>query len=158
VSRKTSEALFTLGIGLVFAWALWQSAGWPMQAGLFPWLIAGTMLVLSVVQLGHTLRGQWRASGPMLAAVVYDLPLEVVRRRTLVIVGWILGFAATIWLLGFPLAVPLLTFLYLKYGAREGWPLSVGLAAVTGVLFYGVFVQVLNIFFERGLLFRAVGL
>jgi hypothetical protein len=157
MQQKKYEALFTLGIALVFAGALWQSLGWNMQAGLFPWLITGTMLVLTIVQLGLTIRGQKQAGDALVTAVDYDLSPAVVRRRTANVVGWILGFVATIWLLGFPIAVPLLTLLYLKLGAGEKWALALGLAAVAGVLFYVLFVQVLNIFFERGVLLRALG-
>jgi hypothetical protein len=158
MSRRTYDALFTLAIALVFAWALWQSLAWDQRAGLFPWLITSVMLALTLVQLRLVLRGREQAVSALTAGVEYDLPPAVVHRRTAIISAWILGFVATIWLIGFPPAVPLLTFLYLKFGAREGWPLSVGLAVVAGALFYALFVRMLTIFFERGVLLRLLGL
>ena len=157
--QKRYDALFTVVLASVFATALWQSLGWNLQTGLFPWLITGVMLVLCIVQLGLTLRGeQAQPTNAVVTTTEYDLPPPVVRRRTLSIVAWILGFVATIWLLGFPFAVPLLAFAYLRWGAGEGWRLSVGLAVVTGLLFYFAFVRLLSLFFERGVLLRALGL
>jgi hypothetical protein len=158
MQSKKYDALFTVALALVFAWALWQSIGWDFKAGLFPWLIAGVMLVLCLVQLGLTLRGQPGATGGVLATAEYDLPSAVVWRRTGNIAAWIVGFVVAIWLLGFPIAVPLLTLAYLRWGAGESWRLSVGLAVGTGLLFYVVFVQLLTIFFERGVLLRPLGL
>ncbi len=159
MSRQKAEVLFTLAIAVVFAAALWQARAWDQRAGLFPWLITSLMLVLTMVQLGLILLGrQQQTTGAMIAATEYDLPPEVVRRRTAIIAAWIVGFVAGIWLLGFPLATPLLTLLYLKFGAHEGWPLAVGLAAATGIVFYGLFVHMLNVFFERGVLLRLLGL
>ena len=158
MSLRKLDALFTVAILLVFALALWQARGWDLQTGLFPWVIGSVMTVLTLAQLGLLLRGQGQTQSAMLATADYDLPPEVVRRRTAWTMLWIVGFVATIWLLGFPVAVPLLTLVYLRFGAREGWPLSVGLAAATGVLFYFVFVRTLSIFFERGVLLRLLGL
>ena len=158
MSSKKLEALFTVGILLVFVLALWQSRGWDLQTGLFPWLIASVMVVLTLAQLGLLLRGQGQTTSTMLATAEYDLPPDVVRRRTLRVMLWIVGFMATLWLLGFPIAVPLLTLAYLRFGAGERWLLSIVLAAATGILFYVVFVRVLTIFFERGVLLRLLGL
>jgi hypothetical protein len=158
MSLRKLDALFTVAILLVFALALWQARGWDLQTGLFPWVIGSVMTVLTLAQLGLLLRGQGQTQSAMLATADYDLPPEVVRRRTAWTMLWIVGFVVTIWLLGFPIAVPLLTLAYLRFGAREGWPLSVGLAAATGVLFYFVFVRTLSIFFERGVLLRLLGL
>jgi hypothetical protein len=158
MSLRKLDALFTVAILLVFALALWQARGWDLQTGLFPWVIGSVMTVLTLAQLGLLLRGQDQTQSAMLATADYDLPPDVVRRRTAWTMLWIAGFVVTIWLLGFPIAVPLLTLAYLRFGAREGWPLSVGLAAATGILFYFVFVRTLSIFFERGVLLRLLGL
>ena len=55
-------------------------------------------------------------------------PLVV--RRTLGIVGWILGFFVSIWLLGFSITVPLCTFPLPQGRGREKWFISVLLTLV----------------------------
>ena len=75
-------------------------------------------------------------------------------RPTLAITGWILGFFAAIWLLGFPIAVPLSMFIYLKAGARERWPMAVALTFFAWIAFYGLFDYALHVPFPPGLLFE----
>ena len=62
------------------------------------------------------------------------IPAPEVARRTAVILGWIVGYLIAIWLLGFTLGGALCTFLSLKVGSRERWPVSlamtVGMAAL----------------------------
>ncbi len=83
-----------------------------------------------------------------------ELPSDVVNRRTLNIFGWIIGFFIAIWLVGFNLSGPLCTFIYLKIGAREKWPISIILAVATGVFVYVLFDQLLHVPFPPGLLFN----
>ncbi len=72
--------------------------------------------------------------------------------RTLTISCWIFGFFVAIWLLGFPTAVPIATFLYLKVGAAEQWTISLILTAFAWLFFYGLFIYLLHIPFPEGLL------
>jgi hypothetical protein len=74
------------------------------------------------------------------------------------IAAWIVGMFAAIWLIGFPLATLLTTFLYLRLGAREPWALSLALS-VGGFLFVdGLFVRLLGVPFPPGRLFEWLGL
>jgi hypothetical protein len=61
-----------------------------------------------------------------------------------------LGFLAGIVLVGFPVAVPLVVFLYAKLQGREPWGLSLGLALGVWGLFYGVFDRLLHLPFPAG--------
>jgi hypothetical protein len=71
-------------------------------------------------------------------------------RRTLLGFGWIVGFFLLILLLGFPVAAPLMVFLFLKVQAKERWRISLLLTGVALVFFYGLFVRMLNIPFPAG--------
>ena len=64
-----------------------------------------------------------------------DKDRPIIFRRTSEIIGWIVGFFASIWLLGFPTAVPLNAFLYLKVGAKEPWPISMALTFLAWLSF-----------------------
>ena len=73
-------------------------------------------------------------------------------QRTLSMTAWIFGFFAAIWLLGFSVAVPLTILLYLK-GAHERWPISIALACLGWLAFYGLFDHLLHVPFPEGQLF-----
>jgi hypothetical protein len=66
----------------------------------------------------------------------YGSEIEIVSR---VNEGTGSGFFATIWLLGFIDAAPVMAFLYLKISARERWMLSIVLAVFSWMFFYGLF-------------------
>jgi hypothetical protein len=69
------------------------------------------------------------------------------RKRTRVILGWVVGFFLALWLLGFPLGIALATFLYLKVAAREGWLTSVLVTVGTWAFVVGVFGHFLDFVF-----------
>jgi Tripartite tricarboxylate transporter TctB family len=62
-----------------------------------------------------------------------------------------------IWLLGFPVATLLTTFLYLTLGAREPWPVSVALSLGGFIFVYGLFERALGVPFPPGNLLAWVG-
>jgi TctA family transporter len=147
--------LFSLFIVVVVALALWESGGWKFRARLFPWVIGFPLVTIALIQLGRDIRELAKVVKKRVEALTEKKAAEAatVRRRTVRIAGWILGFFAMIWLLGFPVAVPLCTFFYVKVGGAEKWPISLSLAAVSWLFFYGLFIYLLYIPFPEGLLF-----
>lgn len=148
--------LFTLAIIVIFTWALWESKGFGFRAGLFPWAIGYPVLALAVFQFILELMGKGRG-GALESEVELDVSPEVVRRRTIGILGWIFGFFALIWLIGFSYAVPITTFLYLKQSG-EKWTTTIIFTGATWGFFHGVFEYALRIPFPEGLLFTWLGL
>jgi hypothetical protein len=71
-------------------------------------------------------------------------------KRTLLAIAWLIGFFAAIVLLGYPVAVPLLVFLYLKLQGREGWVVSGVFAGVVWAAFFAVFDRLLHLPFPAG--------
>lgn len=142
--------IFTLIIVAFFAWTLWEAREWWFRARLFPWTIGFAGLALALIQLYLDLRNLMKAKGARRPAMPES---SLVMRRTLEITGWILGFFAAIWLLGFPIAVPLCTFLYLKISAAERWPITVALTVSAWIAFYGLFDYALHVPFPPGFVF-----
>ena len=162
--RRTPEILFSLFIVLAVGWVVSQSAGWMLRAigwhavadllprgwgprsGLFPVVIGLPVLAMAIAQLMLDLRA---ATQPRAAegssAPTYELPPEIVRRRSIIILTTLVGWVVAIWALGFIVSTPLATFLYLKVGARESWRISLGLAGAAGVAFYVMFVLWLHV-------------
>jgi len=136
---------FSVVVVVLVALALWQSRNFGFRAGLFPWSIGFPVLAIALAQLGRDLLGAGgrRSAGSMLEAGP-ELPTEVVRRRTFVTSGWITGFFLAIWLLGFSVAVPVTMIAYLK-AAREKWPITLLMALISWLFFYGLFVHMLHV-------------
>jgi hypothetical protein len=87
-----------------------------------------------------------------------EIPVDVVNRRTMSIFGWIIGYFAAIWLLGFSVGVPLCTFVQLKFGSREKWLLSLIMTAFAWAFIYCIFDRVLHVPFPTGQLLLWLGL
>jgi Tripartite tricarboxylate transporter TctB family len=137
VHSKASAALaatimLVSGYGVIAAWA------WPWKAALFPLTIGIPLFCLSAVELGWTLF-ESRARGE-----AKDF------RKTALAAAWIIGFFAAILLLGFPLAVPLFVFLYLKVQGTEGWLFSAVFTAAVWAVFYALFDRLLHLPFAAG--------
>ena len=143
------HVIFTLVILAGFGWGVWEAREWGFRASLFPWAIGFPGIVLALAQLEIDVTGFLRERK---ARVLSAGPNPEVVRRTLDIVGWILGFFVSIWLLGFSISVPLCTFLYLKVGAREKWFISILLTLLGWAAFYTVFEYSLSLPFPAGML------
>jgi hypothetical protein len=68
------------------------------------------------------------------------------------------GFILLVYLLGFPLTVPLFVFFYLKIQSRVGWTQSILLTAITWALFYALFQRLVRIQFEAGVVQSWLGI
>jgi putative tricarboxylic transport membrane protein len=154
-----STVVFVAALMTCLAWALWQSRDFGFRAGLFPWTIGYPMLLLCLVQLVLTLMRKETSShvatmGDFEAAAEPELPSTLANQRTARISFWIICYFIAIWLLGFPYAVPIMIFAYLKFGASEKWPISLILTAAGWGLFYLLFDRSLHIPFPPGQIFE----
>src|SRR5512134_3925421 len=85
---------------------------WPFKAKLFPIAIGVPVFCMAAAEvLWGLLRPEARVSA-MDFRLSDHLPGKVAARRTGTAIGWMLGFLAGIVLVGFPIAVPLVVFLY----------------------------------------------
>lgn len=146
----------SLCIMLVGAGVVVQALQWPFKAALFPlivgipvFLLAFVDFLLTALEKGSTEHAtiDFTFSGHEDKALV--------RKRTLSIFLWILGFFFLVILMGFPIAVPLFVFCYLKLEGREGWPVTLAATLITWGCFYGLFVWFLNVPFMEGLIQKA---
>lgn len=147
--------LLSLFFALIAVYAIVASTQWPAHTRLFPQMAAGGLLLFSVVQIVKDLLGP---TGP--GARIMDFQFAegtdpaVARRRMAQVWGWLLGLPVAIYLVGFSIAIPLVTFAYLKVQGREGWLLSIILAAAAYLFYYGLFENFLHIPTPRPYLFR----
>jgi TctA family transporter len=152
--RLNWPAAFSLFIVVVFACALWKSRTFPFTTGFFPWVIGFPVLALALFQLIMDMKGKGGTGDPdMLPEAHPDLPENVVNRRTAITFAWIFAWFAGIWLFGFTIGAPLCTFIQLKFGEREKWPLSLILTFIAWAFLYIVFERLLYVPFPEGELF-----
>ena len=126
------------------------------RAALFPLVIGVPALGLSLLVIAGELRvtreqRALRAGGPVEPATPGGVSERVANRRTLVILAWIVGFYADIWLFGFMLTAPLATFLYIRVAGKERWRLAIGGGAISWVFFNGIFQCLLSLPLEERL-------
>ena len=158
------ESLFILALAIIFAIGVVTAREWPAKTALFPTLIGVAGCIVAVVlSLWTGIRGgqEQAPDGPGGAADLYldaSLRSGEALKRTFIICGWLVSVFAGTWLLGQLIALPLFTFLYLKVGSKEGWPLSLGLTAGVIVFLYGVFDKVIHASWYEGELFRFLGI
>ena len=149
------RASLVLGVVIMACacWAIYAALGWPFKAKLFPMAIAITVLCLAAAEVAWGLFGSKAAERATDFQISADVPREIAVRRTIGVVAWIAGFFGLIGLIGFPWAVPLFVFLYLKVQGREKWWLSFVFSALVWGVFHGLFVKLLNIPFPAGWIF-----
>jgi putative tricarboxylic transport membrane protein len=140
-------AFLSFGMVVIFTSALWTALSWPPRARVFPFAIFGPILIVTIVNFVKDLRRQpWTET---IAQTVAEANLDEAsfRKRTRNILLWIVGFFLALWLLGFPLGIPLATFVYLKIAAREGWLTSIVVTVGTWAFIVGVFGHFLDFVF-----------
>ena len=138
--RVSGPALFSFSLALLAAYAVYAALRWPPKAALFPLTMGIPLLVLALAQTVMELRapaGAADAAGG---------------RKVLSVFGWMGAFIALVVLAGFPIAVPLFVFFYLALESREGWPISLALAAAAWGVFHLLFERLLHFPFEAGLI------
>jgi putative tricarboxylic transport membrane protein len=153
--RFNWAAAFSLALIIIFAGALWQSRKFSFTAGFFPWVLGIPILILVIVQFVLELTGRSAKSDERERAEseTGGLPQEVINSRTAGVFAWTFGWLAGIWLFGFTVGAPLCTFVQLKLGEREKWPLSLILTATAWTFIYGVFDRLLHVPFPAGKIF-----
>jgi hypothetical protein len=139
VSRNASLAL-ALGVVLAAGYAVFAAKGWQWKAALFPLAIGVPLCCLAAIEALWSLLDR-KAADPAPGPAVL-LPWL-----------WIIAFLALIVLLGFPIAVALFVFAYLRLQSKEGWIFSTIYTALLWVAFYGLFDRLLHLPFPAGWLF-----
>jgi Tripartite tricarboxylate transporter TctB family len=160
--KITPATIFSFCALIFFCVFVYMAQDWRMQARLYPWAIGIPMLVLAIVQVILDLKGvkakQSSDATPMDFQFTKDIDPATAKKRAIIMFSWLVGFFFGIWLLGFPIAIALMMFTYLKIQGRESWVLSIALTVIAWLCFWGLFVKLLNLPFPEGLLITWLGL
>jgi hypothetical protein len=161
---QRSELLFCFVIVVVLGAALWASLGWNQRAGLFPWIVLVPTIALALWQLVDDARGKTTPPTVVVgeqgeaAALDTELTSGEMARRGAGVVGWILGFFAAIWLLGWAIGGGVASAAYLRFAAHERWRVSIVYGVIAFLLLDIVFRQMLLIPFTVGTIFEWLNL
>jgi hypothetical protein len=158
------RSLATVALAVVFGYVIYEVAGQPMQAKLFPMVVGVIGLTLVLITLVRELRegilaaradaASREATGEDNSAGAGDFSITEIEKtregklRALEQFGWLAGLLAGLWLLGFYIAVPLLVALYLLR-SRERLMLVAPMTAGTAVIVW-LFNELLNLPFPAG--------
>jgi hypothetical protein len=155
LKRVNNAAIFDFAVMIMFGCALFVSRNFSFRAGLFPWAIGIPVFILANAQfvIDFRLGGRPKPPEEHTVDVSSEIPRDVARRRTAQIFSWIVSFFVAIWLLGFPIGAPLCTFIQLKFGYREKWPITLMLTGFTWIFIYALFERILHVPFPTGWLF-----
>ena len=148
--HRLASLVLALAVMAVSGYAVIAAWFWPWKAALFPLVIGIPLFALSAAEALWVLLGSTERATLHDFQISQELPEPEIVRRSALAAAWIVGFFAAILLLGFPIAVPLFVFLYLKLHAGEGWTLTLGLTAATWGFFYGLFERMLHLPFPAG--------
>lgn len=158
--KSKGHLYFGTFIILVSGYAIFAASRWSFKTGFFPLAVAIPLLLLTLLHSYLELFGAPETNrGPAVEAEFSnEVAPEVARRRVIIIFSWMAGFILLVYLLGFPLTVPLFVFFYLRIQSRVGWKQSILLTAITWVLFYGLFQRLVRIQFEAGVVQSWLGI
>jgi hypothetical protein len=155
---RVAQSLFALFMVLVFCYVVYQAeygfGAFEPRAAIFPWVIGLPSLLLAIYVFIRDALQSTREVKVAESALWSEPEIApaIARERTIAIAFWILGFLVAIWMLGFVPASAIATWLYLKFGTGEKWPVSLALAAGCWLFFFGVFDYALQLPFPHGAL------
>lgn len=139
------KIIFTSFIGLVILTALYVAKDWPVRASIIILLLGGIGVILVLIQATFDLK-DIRANKAEIVRPIYEVRAVEHQGRwgSLEIWAWLWGLFFAIHLIGFPIALPLFVFLYVKlYGG--GWLSAIIMPMVTWAFLMGLYDYLLSV-------------
>ena len=157
---RKGRIAFCLFLIAVAVYAIGAALGWTFKAKLFPLTVSIPLMILAAAQLVMEILGKAEAAAGAAVDLEFsaDVPPDVARRRVIGAFLWVAGFILLVYLLGFPLAVPIFMFTYLSTQSGVGLLPSLGLTGATWFFFYGLFQRLVHLSFEDGLIQTLLGM
>jgi hypothetical protein len=147
---------------LVVGAMLMQALAWNFSARIVPTIVGSLALAFATVGLlnqifrkpvHHELAGLGEAARAEIEHKIHmdlgsdtaHLPTAVVLRRAALFFGWLLGFMASMALIGLIPTVPLFVIAFMRVENRERWTIVIPQAIGLTVFIYVVFDQLLTV-------------
>ncbi len=147
-----ADLLLTVGLLAVFVLAFVTARGWSFNTGVFPLLITGLGIALTLLHLVVVLvrrpppDPRPHGEDEELEAMDVEYAFEHASRSQWAgTLGWVAGFFVLLYVAGIFIAAPVFTIAYLRVAAKASWLLSVVYAVVVGLVLYASFVLFLDL-------------
>ena len=152
--------IFCVFLIVVAASAIYLALDWPFKAKLFPLSVSIPLLLLASMQLLQLIFGETETNDSAAVDIEFssDVPPEIERRRVITAFSWIAGFILCVYLIGFPLTIPLFIFTYLRFESGIDLLPTIAATAITWAMFYGLFQKLVHLQFEQGAIQTWLGL
>jgi hypothetical protein len=149
---RKGPVIFCLVLIAVAAYAIYMASGWTFKSGFFPLAVSIPLLILVAIQLFQEISGKEEAREGAAVDLDFssDVPPEIAQRRVFTTFAWIAAFILFVYLIGFPLTVPLFILTYLKFQSEVSWPRSLAMTAIAWFSFHALFERLVHIQFEAG--------
>jgi hypothetical protein len=154
------DIVLSLGLAALFANAFWIATEWSVRAGLFPRMVTGLGLILSLLHVALLLL-RARTPVPVVEERVdaddeAEGDVEYVfahasGRAWAGSLAWIAAFFVGLYVVGLFVIAPLFALTYLRFSVRRSWVFSVAYAAVTFAVLYLAFEVALQLPVPPGL-------
>jgi Tripartite tricarboxylate transporter TctB family len=171
--EAVAELVITVVLLALFGWAFLDAADWSFRAALFPRIVTGAGFAFCAIKLVQDLfalrRGRTVGTptpeldhapvpdgGTHEDEDVAEEDVEYVfatagARNWSIALAWVAGFFVLLYVAGLFVTAPVFSLLYLRFGGRQSWRVSVIYAVVIGVVLYLAFEVALGIATPPGL-------
>jgi hypothetical protein len=145
----------------LFSVMMFQASAWNYKAAIIPYIVGtGAILACALALLNDLLKTEIHEAKAVeratlgiaddkmhmdIASNIAHLPAKTLILRGTIFFGWMLGFMASMALIGLIPTVPLFIVTFMRIEGRERWRTVIFMAAFMTVLVYGVFDQLLSI-------------
>lgn len=131
--KSKGHLYFSAFLLVISGYVIFTASRWSFKTGFFPLAAAIPLLVLVLIHLYLELFAPAEVSkGPAVEAEFSDeVAPDIARRRVITIFSWIAAFILFVYLIGFPLTVPLFIFCYLKFQSDVTWLSTIALTAIS---------------------------
>ena len=152
--------LFPATLVFVLLFMGWQAQAWNFSARLFPMTLVGVGVLLLSFHIARELWRSFSSTQPQSGGQSMDIGMgegedpSVVRWRSVEIWAWLVGFLIAILSIGMLISIPLFSFLYLKFHAREAWWISILIPVLVTSFMYGLFELILHTAWIEGWLWE----
>ncbi|MCF6736514.1 hypothetical protein E9565_15355 [Blastococcus sp. KM273129] len=156
----TADIVLSLVLAALFANAFWTAMEWSVKAGLFPRMVTGLGVLLTLLHVAVLLL-KARTPVPVVEKRVdaddeAEGDVEYVfahagGRAWARSLAWIAAFFVGLYIFGLFVIAPLFALTYLRFSARTSWVFSVAYAAATFAVLYLAFEVALQLPVPPGL-------
>ena len=144
--KLSGKDVMTCCFVLVGIYAATTALKWPFRSAFFPVTmgVCFTLLMLTELYLSLFSRKVRKKQTTYDFKLADGIDPAVAKQRTIRIFLWIVAYYLLIQLVGFSYAIPLFFCLFFRFQGKEGWKMSVGLALLAWLSFYGLFIWLLD--------------